>query len=155
MFEKSYHIILYNCHQKKKPFKNFFNDFFKLNCTPDIGLEFTTPRSRLTCSTNWASQVSQNYLSFALNNRFLVTQYEFLTTVLNVATLKWKTFWKRLQTTLSKGISWDTWVAQWLSFCLWPRAWSWDLVPYRASCMEPASPCLCLCLSLSVSLTNK
>ena len=37
---------------------------------------------------------------------------------------------------------------------------SWDSVPHRASCMEPASPsffyfCLCLCLSLCMSLMNK
>ena len=24
-----------------------------------------------------------------------------------------------------KGAHWDAWVAQWLSVCLWLRAWSW------------------------------
>ena len=32
---------------------------------------------------------------------------------------------------------------------------SWDRVPFRAPCMEPASPSACVCLSLSVPLVNK
>ena len=48
--------------------------------------------------------------------------------------------------------AWDTWMAQWLSFCL-PLAQvmipgSWDPVPQQAPRREPASPsAFCVCLS--------
>ena len=32
---------------------------------------------------------------------------------------------------------------------------TWDWVPHRAPCMEPASPSACVCLSLSLSLSHK
>lgn len=55
--------------------------------------------------------------------------------------------------------SWDAWVAQWLSACLWPRAWSWSprieshigLLAWSLILSLPVS----LPLSLSVSLMNK
>ena len=34
----------------------------------------------------------------------------------------------------------DAWVAQWLSICVQPRAWSLDQAPRWTPCMEPASP---------------
>ena len=48
------------------------------------------------------------------------------------------------------------WVTQWLSICLRLRSWlilgSWDQVPHRASCREPASPSACVAAPLSVCL---
>ena len=45
----------------------------------------------------------------------------------------------------------DTWVAQWLSVCLWLRDWS-----QISLCMEPAPPPFaCVSAYLSVSLINK
>ena len=35
---------------------SFFFDFF-MNSVSNVGLELMTPESRVTCSTNWASQV--------------------------------------------------------------------------------------------------
>ena len=53
-----------------------------------------------------------------------------------------------------KGNTWDPWVAQRFSACLWPRAQSWRpgieshiRLPVHGACF---SLCLCLCLSLSL-----
>ena len=51
-------------------------------------------------------------------------------------------------------------MAQWLSICLWLRAWSWvlgfwDWVPYQVPCREPASPSVYVSASLCLSWINK
>ena len=53
-----------------------------------------------------------------------------------------------------KWVKWDAWVAQRLSTCLQPRAdplESWDQVPHRAPCMEPAIPSAYVSASLCVA----
>ena len=48
---------------------------------------------------------------------------------------------------------WDSWMAHWLSFCLWLRAWSWSPGSPTQGSLHGACffLCLCLCLSLYVS----
>lgn len=53
-----------------------------------------------------------------------------------------------------------TWVAQWLSVCLWLRLWSqllgsWDLVLHQAPYREPASPSASASVCVCVSGINK
>ena len=98
---------------------------------------------------------SQNSTGFSYIKQFSIISFKYFTKycIFKRLVILLKSWLALYCSMLTNSCTWNAWVAQQLSVCLWLRAWSWsqDRVQCRVPCEEPASPCLCLCLSLCVS----